>query len=118
MARVRLPTATVRMSLLTGSIAIHTQCGERDRRLRASASVMSPSLTALSKAVSYAFRRYPWLGRETRSCPGDSSTSPWRVLVRRRHRRSLPCRYDAREHHLFSRLPSCFPPELQLPLIG
>ena len=27
--------------------ATHTQCGERDRRLTASTSVMSPSLTAL-----------------------------------------------------------------------
>src|SRR5215813_10559138 len=38
--------------LQTGSIATHTQWGERDKRLIAWASVTSPSLTTLSKANS------------------------------------------------------------------
>jgi hypothetical protein len=52
MARVRFPTSTVRLSLQIGSIATQTQCGERDKHWIASVSVISPSLTALSKANS------------------------------------------------------------------
>jgi len=42
----------VNSSLVTGSIAVHTQCGERDRRVMASASLTSPAFTALSSAKS------------------------------------------------------------------
>src|SRR5712691_7696265 len=52
MASVRSPTSIVSSSLVTGSIAAQTQCGERDSRVMASASLTSPVLTALSKAKS------------------------------------------------------------------
>src|SRR2546426_86946 len=42
----------VSRSLVTGSIAAHTQWGERDRRVMASASLISPVFTALSRAKS------------------------------------------------------------------
>src|SRR4030095_12779107 len=50
MASVRSPTSTVSSSLVTGSMAAQTQCGERERRSTASASLTSPVLTALSRA--------------------------------------------------------------------
>src|SRR5712692_4331014 len=52
MASVRSPTAIASSNLVTGSIATHTQCGARDRRWIASASLTSPALIALSKAKS------------------------------------------------------------------
>jgi hypothetical protein len=42
----------VRSTLVTGSIAAHTQGGERDKRWIASASLTSPAFTALSRAKS------------------------------------------------------------------
>src|SRR5262245_631515 len=42
----------VSSSLVTGSIAAHTQWGERDRRVKASTSLTSPAFTALSSAKS------------------------------------------------------------------
>src|SRR4030095_4883953 len=51
-ASVRSPTATVSSSLVTGSMAAQTQCGERERRSTASASLTSPVLTALRRAKS------------------------------------------------------------------
>src|SRR5262245_38260917 len=52
MAWVRAPPSRATSSLVTGSIAPQTQWGERDKRLIALASVISPSLTALSTAYS------------------------------------------------------------------
>src|SRR6266851_4749022 len=52
MARVRLPTSIASRSLLSGSIATQTHWGDRSRRSMASASLTSPSLSALSKAYS------------------------------------------------------------------
>jgi hypothetical protein len=49
---VRSPMSKANSSLVTGSIATHTQCGERDKRWMVSASLTSPALTALSKAKS------------------------------------------------------------------
>src|SRR6266478_1121067 len=49
MASVRSPTSTVSRSLVTGSIAAHTQWGDRDRRVMASSSLTAPACTALSR---------------------------------------------------------------------
>jgi len=50
MASVRWPTSMASSHWLSGSIATHTHWGERSRRSIASASLTSPSLTALSRA--------------------------------------------------------------------
>src|SRR4029450_3259406 len=52
MASVRSQTSIVSSSLVTGSMAAQTQCGERERRATASASLTSPVLTARSRAKS------------------------------------------------------------------
>ena len=50
MAEVRGPTSNVSSSLLTGSMATQTQCGDLDKRWIALALLISPSLTALRTA--------------------------------------------------------------------
>src|SRR6266581_2214481 len=52
MASARSPMLSASSNVLSGSIAAQTQCGERERRCTASASLTSPSFTALSSAKS------------------------------------------------------------------
>src|SRR5262249_29246346 len=47
MARVRVPTSISSSHVVSGAMAVHTQCGERDRRRIASSSLRSPSCLAL-----------------------------------------------------------------------
>jgi len=54
LARVRLPPSTPTSPFLVGSLAVHTQQGERSRRVIASASLMAPALRARSTAYTAA----------------------------------------------------------------
>ena len=67
MARVRSPTSMVRISVDTGSMATHPQGADRDRRVSALASVLSPVFTALSMAK----RASRWTGVTWTSCRKD-----------------------------------------------
>ena len=61
MASVRSPTSMVSSNLVTGSMATHTQWGDRGKRWIASASLTSPAFTALSMAKSAP--SCPWVTR-------------------------------------------------------
>src|SRR5215471_16877793 len=104
MARVRSPRSMVSSSLVTGSIAVHTQCGARDRRVMASASLTSPACTALSSAKSssswtcvtctsckkYRAKAVAWSATSTNHCSTVfGSTSKTRATARMPVRRDI-----------------------------
>src|SRR4029450_446467 len=80
MARVRLPTSTTTSNLLLGSIAVHTQEGERSRRLMAASSLIAPALNARSTAYTSSswscstWRSQRKYAEKARSCSAASTS--------------------------------------------
>src|SRR2546425_3890589 len=86
MASARSPMLSASSNWLSGSIAAQTQCGARERRCPASASLTSPSFTALSSAKSSS--SWTWVTRtsyrkereKAAACSATSTTQARTVL--------------------------------------